>query len=64
MTQHTAMGVGQSTRYKALVVNGKFTGSADSQHFWPYGLNYESEWSTVNGPRQARIVAAMKLDGI
>jgi hypothetical protein len=90
MTQRTAMheighvmGVGQSTRYKTLVVNGKFTGSnalamlrsmvgesptselkADSQHFWPYGLNYESEWSTVNGQRQARIVAAMKLDGI
>lgn len=90
MTQRTAMheighvmGVGQSTRYKALVVNGKFVGSnalamlrsmvgesstselkADQQHFWPYGLNYESEWSTVNGQRQARIVAAMKLDGI
>ncbi len=37
---------------------------ADSQHFWPYGLNYESEWSTVNGQREARIVAAMKQDGI
>jgi hypothetical protein len=90
MTQRTAMheishvmGVGQSARYKALVVNGKYTGSnaletlramvgessssvlkADQQHFWPYGLNYESEWSTVNGQRNARIVAAMKRDGI
>lgn len=90
MTQRTAMheighvmGVGQSTRYKSLVVNGYFTGSnalamlrsmvgespasvlhADQQHFWPYGLNYENEWSTVNGQRQARIVAAMKQDGI
>jgi len=36
----------------------------DSQHFWPYGLNYNSEWSTVNGQRNARIVAAMKADGL
>jgi hypothetical protein len=36
----------------------------DSQHFWPYGLNYNSEWTTVNGQRNARIVAAMKADGL
>jgi hypothetical protein len=36
----------------------------DSQHFWPYGLNYNSEWSTVNGQRNARIVGAMKADGL
>jgi hypothetical protein len=36
----------------------------DAQHFWPYGLNYNSEWSTVNGQRHARIVGAMKKDGI
>jgi hypothetical protein len=37
---------------------------ADGHSFWPYGLNYNSEWSTVNGQRHARIVGAMKVDGI
>jgi hypothetical protein len=36
----------------------------DAMHFWPYGLNYNSEWSTVNGQRNARIVGAMKADGL
>jgi len=47
--------VGESS---ASVIHG------DSQHFWPYGLNYNSEWSTVNGQRNARIVGAMKADGL
>lgn len=38
--------------------------SADGHSFWPYGLNYESEWSTVNGQRNARIVGAMQRDGV
>jgi hypothetical protein len=38
--------------------------SADGHSFWPYGLNYESEWSTVNGQRNARLVGAMQRDGI
>lgn len=37
--------------------------TADSQHFWPYGLNqaseYQSEWSLIN---HVRIVAAMHED--
>lgn len=37
--------------------------TADSQHFWPYGLNYASEhvseWSLIN---HVRIVAAMQVD--
>jgi hypothetical protein len=37
--------------------------TADSQHFWPYGLNYasehESEWSLIN---HVRIVSAMRED--
>jgi hypothetical protein len=90
MTQCTAMheishtlGVGTSSAYKALVVNGQYTGTnalimlrsmvgessssvlySDGTHFWPYGLNYNSEWSTVTGQRHARIVGAMKVDGI
>ncbi len=37
--------------------------TADTQHFWPYGLNqaaeHQSEWSLIN---HVRIVAAMWLD--
>lgn len=33
-------------------------------HFWPYGLNYNSEWSTTNGDRHAQIVWAMYQDGL
>jgi hypothetical protein len=90
MTQRCAMheiahtqGVGTTTRWTQLVINGKYTGanalamlrsmvgesptstlSADGHSFWPYGLNYESEWTTVNGQRNARIVGAMQLDGV
>jgi len=37
--------------------------TADSQHFWPYGLNqaseHQSDWSLIN---HVRLVAAMQLD--
>lgn len=33
-------------------------------HFWPYGLNYNTEWSTTNGDRHAQIVWAMVQDGL
>ncbi|MBN2166412.1 MAG: RICIN domain-containing protein [Marinilabiliaceae bacterium] len=33
-------------------------------HFWPYGLNYNSEWSVTNGNRHAQIVYAMCQDGL
>ena len=33
-------------------------------HFWPYGLNYNTEWSTNNGDRHAQIVWAMVQDGL
>jgi hypothetical protein len=38
--------------------------SADGHSFWPYGLNYNSEWSTVNGQRNARLVGAFQRDGV
>jgi hypothetical protein len=39
------------------VVNG------DSQHFWPYGLNYESEWhSEADGIAHCRMVMALRKD--
>ncbi|WP_208025554.1 hypothetical protein [Niastella caeni] len=90
MNQRTAMheiahtqGIGTTSRWNQLVVNGKYTGayalamlrsmvgespastlSADGHSFWPYGLNYNNEWSTVNGQRNARIVGAMQRDGV
>jgi hypothetical protein len=33
-------------------------------HFWPYGLNYNSEWSSLSGDRHAQLVWAMKQDGL
>ncbi|KAI5864897.1 hypothetical protein GGS23DRAFT_604349 [Durotheca rogersii] len=33
-------------------------------HFWPYGLNYESEWSETNGNRHVQLVNAMLADGM
>lgn len=38
------------------VING------DSIHFWPYGLNYDSEGSELNKQRQVEIVYAMRAD--
>ncbi len=34
----------------------------DSAHFWPYGLNYDSEWSAVSSYRQIAMVYAMRGD--
>lgn len=33
-------------------------------HFWPYGLNYDDEWSETNAFRQVKIVYAMRADGM
>ncbi|GIE99618.1 hypothetical protein [Paractinoplanes rishiriensis] len=33
-------------------------------HFWPYGLNYENEFSQTNADRHVHIVVAMKRDGL
>ncbi|OTB02079.1 hypothetical protein M426DRAFT_74860 [Hypoxylon sp. CI-4A] len=33
-------------------------------HFWPYGLNYETEWSETNGDRHVQMVDAMLADGM
>ena len=39
------------------VVNG------DTQHFWPYGLNYQSEWhSEADGIAHCRMVTALRKD--
>lgn len=38
--------------------------STGGSHFWPYGLNYDTEWSTTNADRHAQIVWAMVQDGL
>ncbi|MEU6354803.1 hypothetical protein ABZ896_36720 [Streptomyces sp. NPDC047072] len=38
--------------------------STGGGHFWPYGLNYETEYSSTAADRHVRIVAAMVGDGL
>jgi len=38
--------------------------STGGGHFWPYGLNYDSEWSETNAHRHVKIIRAMDLDGV
>ncbi|KAL4880362.1 hypothetical protein BJY04DRAFT_219357 [Aspergillus karnatakaensis] len=33
-------------------------------HIWPYGLNYNDEWSEVNGDRHVQLINAMLADGL
>jgi hypothetical protein len=33
-------------------------------HFWPYGLNYETEWSEGSANRHVMLVEAMLTDGM
>jgi hypothetical protein len=42
--------------------NAKITCGGD--HFWPYGLNYETEWSETNANRHVQMVNAMLADGM
>jgi autotransporter-associated beta strand protein len=34
----------------------------DTQHFWPYGLNYDSEGSEINKQRQVAMIYAQRAD--
>lgn len=38
--------------------------SCGGGHFWPYGLNYDNEWSEQNANRHVDIVEAMVADGM
>ncbi len=38
--------------------------STGGSHFWPYGLNYNSEWSIINANRHVQLVYAMCQDGL
>jgi hypothetical protein len=33
-------------------------------HFWPYGLNYNTEWSEENARRHVELVSSMVQDGV
>lgn len=75
---HT-LGVGQTTAFDTLCASGNWptalpllrswdgssaTISCGGSHFWPYGLNYETEWSETNGDRNVLMVNAMIKDGM
>lgn len=38
--------------------------TCDRSHFWPYGLNFDSEFSQTNADRHVEIVEAMVRDGL
>ncbi|KAF2224295.1 hypothetical protein BDZ85DRAFT_175969, partial [Elsinoe ampelina] len=75
---HT-LGVGQTQYFdqlcaagtwpKALALLKEWDGadariSCGGGHFWPYGLNYDTEWSETNADRHVRILGAMIEDGL
>ncbi|PVH94731.1 hypothetical protein DM02DRAFT_602045 [Periconia macrospinosa] len=75
---HT-LGVGQTAAFDRLCASGNWptalpllrswdgqsaTISCGGSHFWPYGLNYETEWSETNGDRNVLLVTAMIRDGM
>lgn len=62
-------GSGTWTGAQATALVRQFDGSAaklstGGGHFWPYGLNYDNEWSTTAADRHVQIVAAMVRDGL
>ncbi|MEU5873553.1 hypothetical protein AB0A73_18590 [Glycomyces sp. NPDC047369] len=38
--------------------------TCDSAHFWPYGLNYDNEFTQTNADRHVELVEAMTRDGL
>ncbi|KAF1967586.1 hypothetical protein BU23DRAFT_482882 [Bimuria novae-zelandiae CBS 107.79] len=75
---HT-LGVGQTANFNSLCASGNwrtalpllrsFDGSSaviscGGSHFWPYGLNYDTEWSETNANRHVQMMQAMLNDGM
>ena len=75
---HT-LGVGQTAAFDQLCASGNWPTalpllrswdgpdamiSCGGSHFWPYGLNYDNEWSEVNADRHCEIIQAMLDDGM
>ncbi|WP_078491615.1 hypothetical protein [Streptomyces yerevanensis] len=62
-------GSGTWTGAQATALVRQFDGSGaklstGGGHFWPYGLNYENEFSNTAADRHVQIVAAMVRDGM
>lgn len=62
-------GSGTWTGARAAVLVRQYDGSSakistGGGHFWPYGLNYDNEYSGTAADRHVRIVAAMVGDGL
>lgn len=62
-------GSGTWTGAQATALVRQFDGasakiSTGGGHFWPYGLNYDNEFSNTAADRHVRIVAAMVRDGL
>ncbi|MFF7549390.1 hypothetical protein ACFZCU_37985 [Streptomyces canus] len=62
-------GSGTWTGAQATALVRQFDGSSaklstGGGHFWPYGLNYENEYSGTAADRHVQIVAAMVRDGL
>lgn len=62
-------GSGTWTGVRATALVRQFDGasakiSTGGGHFWPYGLNYDNEYSGTAADRHVRIVAAMVSDGL
>ncbi|KAF1935896.1 hypothetical protein EJ02DRAFT_459979 [Clathrospora elynae] len=75
---HT-LGVGQTAAFKTKCAAGDWKTalpllrsfddasaviSCGGSHFWPYGLNYDTEWSETNADRHVKMVQAMLKDGM
>ncbi|KAL2104887.1 hypothetical protein VUR80DRAFT_9406 [Thermomyces stellatus] len=75
---HT-LGVGQTAAFDQLCASGDWPTAlpllrewdgpdavinCGGGHFWPYGLNYDDEWSETNADRHVLIVNAMIADGM
>ncbi|WQF81753.1 hypothetical protein CDEST_06767 [Colletotrichum destructivum] len=75
---HT-LGVGQTAAFNSKCASGDWAtalpllrswdGSSakincGGSHFWPYGLNYDTEWSESNANRHVQIINAMLADGM
>lgn len=57
--------VGANTDALIKIYNGsEAVINTGGSHFWPYGLNYDNEWSELNAKRHVQIVRAMVQDGL
>ncbi|KAF9877732.1 ricin B lectin [Colletotrichum karsti] len=74
---HT-LGVGQTTAFDSMCSSGDWKTalpllkswdgddakiSCGGSRSWPYGLNYDNEWSETNGDRHVEIINAMIAHG-